>query len=47
MGEMKIWRRISSAVGGVHMFGPLWVVIHDRGLAVAWRQVVKFDWECK
>lgn len=38
------WRSVSRWIGGVHMFGPLWVVIHDAGLTIAWRQVVKFDW---
>lgn len=42
---MARWRRILVArIGGVHMLGPLWLVVHDAGLTVAWRQIVKFDW---
>ncbi len=30
--------------GGVHMLGPVWVVIHDRGVMIAWKQVVKWSY---
>lgn len=39
-----IWRAVVKLVGGVHMIGRLWIVVHDDGLCVAWRQVEVFDW---
>ena len=41
---MKIWRLVTRCIGGVHMFGPLWVVAHDHGLTIAWKQIVRYDW---
>lgn len=39
-----MWRNISSYIGGVHMFGPMWIVIHDGGVTIAWKQIVRADW---
>jgi hypothetical protein len=42
--ERRIWRGVVKLVGGVHMIGRLWIIIHDHGLSIAWRQIEKFDW---
>lgn len=43
----RLWPFVVNTIGGVHEFGRLWVVIHDRGISIAWRQVEKFDWRLK
>lgn len=40
----KVWANVCKIVGGVHMLGHLWVVIHDGGVTVAWKQIVRADW---
>ena len=41
----RIWRIVVRLVGGMHGYGwsPLCVCIHDRGMFVAWRQVMKWE----
>lgn len=41
------WLFIVRVVGGVHMMGPLWVIVHDLGLTVAWRQIERLRLEFK
>lgn len=41
----RIWPHVVRAVGGVHMIGRLWIVIHDGGAAVAWRQIERWRWQ--
>ncbi len=43
-GRPRWYGWIVSYFGGVHMLGRLWIIIHDRGVTVAWRQVVRRDW---
>jgi hypothetical protein len=43
----RFWTFIVRKIGGVHEFGRLWIVIHDHGLTIAWKQVEKFDWRLK
>lgn len=38
-----MWPVIVRSIGGVHMFGPLWVLIVDTGVVVAWRQRVVWE----
>ena len=40
-----VWPHIVNFSGGVHEFGRLLIVIHDTGLTIAWKQLVKFDWK--
>lgn len=40
----KLWYRLSCTIGGVYKLGRLWVIIHDDGLSVAWKQREKIDW---
>jgi hypothetical protein len=40
----RAWFRLSCAIGGIYEFGPLWIILHDDGLSIAWKQIEKFDW---
>lgn len=40
-------RRLYRAIAGVHGCGPLTVIIHDDGVTVAWRGIVKAEWYCR
>jgi hypothetical protein len=43
----KVARRLMIRwAGGVHEFGRLWIVIHDRGVLIAWEQIERWSWEC-
>ena len=37
------WRSVVRLVGGIYTLGALSVMIHDRGILVAWRQVIKWE----
>lgn len=39
--------RLYFAIAGVHDCGPLTVIIHDDGVTIAWRRIVKAEWHCK
>lgn len=39
------WRHVVDIAGGVHEFGRLWIIIHNTGLTVAWKQVQRIDWK--
>lgn len=45
--KARFWPYLVNAIGGIHEIGPLWIIIHDNGLTIAWRQVEKFDWRLK
>lgn len=42
----RIWPWVVAAVGGLYGYGwcPLNVCVHDRGLLIAWRQIVRWEW---
>lgn len=40
----RAWFRLSCAIGGVYKVGALWVILHDAGLSIAWKQREKIDW---
>lgn len=42
-----VWPGVVRLCGGIHEFGRLWVIVHDNGLSIAWKQVEKFDWRIK
>lgn len=39
-----MWRIVLKLVGGVHEVGNLSLCVHDRGVIVAWRQVICAEW---
>lgn len=40
----KIWRFVCSAVGGFHEVGSFAVLIHDGGIMLCVRRVIRFEW---
>ena len=39
--------RLYFAVAGVHDIGPLTIVIHDDGVTIAWRRIVRLEYRRK